>query len=324
MDLGEPSGSFRPFRVAKRISQMPEKIRIIGVPMDLGASRRGVDMGPSALRVAGLQSRLKQLGRQVEDVGNVAVPQAEEQPYGEKKARYLDEITQTCKGLAEMVLKTLDEDMIPLVLGGDHSIAVGTVAGVAAHFNKTGKRIGVIWLDAHGDMNTPESSPSGNVHGMPLAAIMGYGPPELIDLAGIKPMVEARNVVLVGIRDLDSKERRFAKESGVHVFTMRDIDERGMREVMAEALRFAGDDTAGIAVSLDMDFVDPSDAPGVGTPVRGGATYREAHLALEMIADSHLMVSFELVEINPVIDLHNTTALLGVELVLSGLGKKIL
>ncbi|HTA52869.1 MAG TPA: arginase [Candidatus Acidoferrum sp.] len=303
---------------------MAEKIRIIGVPMDLGASRRGVDMGPSALRVAGLQSRLKQLGRQVEDEGNVMVPQAEEQPYGEKKARYLDEIAQTCKGLAERVRKTLEEDMFPLVLGGDHSIAVGTVAGAAAHFNKTGKRIGVIWLDAHGDMNTPDSSPSGNVHGMPLASIMGYGPPELVDLAGVKPMVEPRNVALVGIRDLDSKERRFAKESGVHVFTMRDIDERGMREVMAEAIRFAGDDTAGIAVSLDMDFVDPSDAPGVGTPVRGGATYREAHLALEMIADSRTMASFELVEINPVIDLHNTTALLGVELVLSGLGKKIL
>jgi arginase len=303
---------------------MAEKIRIIGVPMDLGASRRGVDMGPSALRVAGLQSRLKQLGRQVEDEGNIAVPQAEEQPYGEKKARYLDEISQTCRGLAEMVRKTLDEDMFPLVLGGDHSIAVGTVAGVAAHYQKTGKRIGVIWLDAHGDMNTPEWSPTGNVHGMPLAAIMGYGPPELVDLAGVKPMVEPRNVALVGIRDLDAKERRFAKESGVHVFTMRDLDERGMREVMAEALRFATDDTAGVAVSLDMDFVDPSDAPGVGTPVRGGATYREAHLALEMIADSKAMVSFELVEINPVIDLHNTTALLGVELILSGLGKKIL
>jgi arginase len=303
---------------------MAEKIRIIGVPMDLGASRRGVDMGPSALRVAGLQSRLKQLGRQVEDEGNVMVPQAEEQPYGERKARYLDEIAQTCKGLADMVRKTLDEDIFPLVLGGDHSIAVGTVAGAAAHFHKAGKRIGVIWLDAHGDMNTPESSPSGNVHGMPLASIMGYGPPELVDLAGIKPMVEPRNVVLVGIRDLDSKERRFAKESGVHVFTMRDIDERGMREVMAEALRFATDDTAGVAVSLDMDFVDPSDAPGVGTPVRGGVTYREAHLALEMIADSKSMVSFELVEVNPVIDQHNATALLGVELVLSGLGKKIL
>jgi len=303
---------------------MADKIRIIGVPMDLGASRRGVDMGPSALRVAGLQSRLKQLGRQVEDVGNIAVPQAEEQPYGEKKARYLEEISQTCKGLAEMVRKTLDEDMVPLVLGGDHSIAAGTVAGAAAHFQKSGKRIGVVWLDAHGDMNTPESSPTGNVHGMPLASIMGYGPAELVDLAGFKPMVEARNVSLVGIRDLDSKERRFAKESGVHVFTMRDIDERGMREVMAEALRFGTDDTAGVAVSLDMDFVDPGDAPGVGTPVRGGVTYREAHLALEMIADSRAMVSFELVEINPVIDLHNATALLGVELVLSGLGKKIL
>ena len=304
--------------------QMPEKIRIIGVPMDLGASRRGVDMGPSALRVAGLQSRLKQLGRQVEDIGNVQVRQPEEQPYGEKKAKYLDEIAEACKGLADIVGKTLDEDLVPLVLGGDHSIAVGTTAGAAAHFNKKSKRIGVIWLDAHGDMNTPDSSPSGNVHGMPLASIMGYGPPELTKLAGITPMVEPRSVALVGIRDLDSKERRLMKESGVHVFTMRDIDERGMREVMAEALRFTTDDTAGVAVSLDMDFVDPTDAPGVGTPVRGGVTYREAHLALEMIADSESMVSFELVEINPVIDEHNTTALLGVELVLSGLGKKIL
>jgi arginase len=182
----------------------------------------------------------------------------------------------------------------------------------------------MIWLDAHGDMNTPETSPSGNVHGMPLASIMGYGPPELTGLDSVKPMVEPRNVAIVGVRDLDSKERRLVRESGVHVFTMRDIDERGMRDVMSEALRFAGDETAGIAVSLDMDFVDPSDAPGVGTPVRGGVTYREAHLAMEMIADSRAMVSLELVEINPVIDLHNTTALLGVELVLSGLGKKIL
>jgi arginase len=303
---------------------MPEKIRIIGVPMDLGASRRGVDMGPSALRVAGLQSRLKQLGRQVEDIGNVPVPQPEEQPYGEKRAKYLEEIAEVCKGLAEAVKKTLDEDMMPLVLGGDHSIAVGTIAGVAAHFDKDGKRIGLIWLDAHGDMNTPDSSPSGNVHGMPLASIMGYGPPELTGLAKVKPMVEPRNVALVGIRDLDSKERKLMKDAGVHAFTMRDIDERGMREVMADAIRFASDETAGIAVSLDMDFVDPIDAPGVGTPVRGGVTYREAHLALEMVADSRQMCSFELVEVNPVIDVHNTTATLGVELVLSGLGKKIL
>jgi arginase len=303
---------------------MPEKIRIIGVPMDLGASRRGVDMGPSAVRVAGLHSRLKHLGRQVEDIGNISVKQPEEQHYGEKNAKYLDEISETCKGLAEITRKTLDEDLVPLVLGGDHSIAIGTTAGAAEHFHKKSKRIGLIWLDAHGDMNTPDSSPSGNVHGMPLASIMGYGPPELTELAGVKPMVEPRSVVLVGIRDLDAKERRLVKESGVHVFTMRDIDERGMREVMVDALRFAIDDTAGVAVSLDMDFVDPTDAPGVGTPVRGGVTYREAHLALEMIADSRAMISFELVEINPVIDLHNTTATLGVELVLSGLGKKIL
>jgi arginase len=303
---------------------MAEKIRIIGVPMDLGQSRRGVDMGPSALRVAGLQARLKQLGRQVEDFGNISVKQPEEQHYGDKNAKYLGEIAETCKGLADLVCKTLDEDHVPLVLGGDHSIAIGTAAGGAAHFNKKSKRIGMIWLDAHGDMNTPDSSPSGNIHGMPLASIMGYGPQELIEMGGIKPMVEPRNVVLVGIRDLDSKERRLVRDSGVHIFTMRDIDERGMREVMSEALRFAGDDTAGVAVSLDMDFVDPTDAPGVGTPVRGGVTYREAHLALEMIADSKSMVSFELVEINPVIDVHNTTASLGVELVLSGLGKKIL
>ncbi len=303
---------------------MPEKIRIIGVPMDLGQSRRGVDMGPSALRVAGLQSRLKQLSYQVEDIGNVPVKQPEEQHYGEKRAKYLNEIAETCRGLAEIVQRTLDEGYLPIVLGGDHSIAIGATSGVAGHFRKQSKRIGYIWLDAHGDMNTPDTSPSGNIHGMPLAALIGYGAPELVELLEFKPKVEPRNVALVGVRDLDTKERRLIKESGVHVFTMRDIDERGMREVMAEALRFATDDTEGITVSLDMDFVDPTDAPGVGTPVRGGVTYREAHLAMEMIADSKAMVSLEVVEINPVIDVHNTTALLGVELVLSGLGKKIL
>jgi len=303
---------------------MPLKIRIIGVPMDLGQSRRGVDMGPSALRVAGLQARLKQLGHQVEDIGNIPVKQPEEQHYGERRAKYLNEIAETCRGLAEMIQRTLEEGYLPIVLGGDHSIAVGSMAGVASYFRKQSKRVGYVWLDAHGDMNTPDSSPSGNVHGMPLAAIIGYGAPELVELLEFKPKAEPRNVALVGVRDLDAKERRLVKESGVHVFTMRDIDERGMREVMTEAVRFAADDTDGVAVSLDMDFVDPSDAPGVGTPVRGGVTYREAHLALEMIADSEAMVSLEVVEINPVIDVHNTTALLGVELVLSGLGKKIL
>ena len=303
---------------------MAQKIRIIGVPMDLGASRRGVDMGPSALRVAGLQARIKQLGHQVEDFGNISVRQPEEMPFGEKRAKYVEEIADACKDLGAAVQKSLEEGHLPLVLGGDHSIAAGSISGVAAHFHKDKKQIGCVWLDAHSDMNTPETSPSGNVHGMPLAAIMGYGVPELYDMYDYKPKIEPQNVVLVGVRDLDTPEKKFIKKLGVRVFTMRDIDERGMREVMADALKYAMDDTDGIAVSLDMDFVDPSDAPGVGTPVRGGVTYREAHLAMEMIADSEAMASMEIVEINPVIDEHNRTALLGVELVLSGLGKKIL
>jgi arginase len=303
---------------------MSQKVRIIGVPMDLGQSRRGVDMGPSALRGAGLQARIKQLGDQVEDIGNLEVKQPEEMQIGEKRAKYLQEIAETCKDLATNVEKSLGEGFLPLVLGGDHSIAAGVAAGVSAFFRKDKKQIGYLWLDAHGDMNTPDSSPSGNVHGMPLAAIMGYGAPELVDLLGFKPKAEPGNIVIVGARDLDAQERKIVKKSGIHVFTMRDIDERGMREVMSDALKYAMDDTAGIAVSLDMDFVDPSDAPGVGTPVRGGVTYREAHLAMEMIADSEAMVSLEVVEINPIIDEHNRTALLGVELVLSALGKKIL
>jgi arginase len=303
---------------------MAQKVRIIGVPMDLGQSRRGVDMGPSALRGAGLQTSIKKLGLQVEDIGNLSVKQPEEMPIGEKRAKYLQEIAETCGDVAAAAEKALSEGFLPLVLGGDHSIAAGVAAGVANHFRKEKKQIGYLWLDAHGDMNTPESSPSGNVHGMPLAAIMGYGAPELVDLLGFKPKAEPGNIVIVGARDLDAQERKIVKKSGIHVFTMRDIDERGMREVMSDALKYAMDDTAGIAVSLDMDFVDPSDAPGVGTPVRGGVTYREAHLAMEMIADTESMVSLEIVEINPILDEHNRTALLGVELVLSGLGQKIL
>jgi arginase len=303
---------------------MAQKVRIIGVPMDLGQSRRGVDMGPSALRGAGLQTSIKKLGLQVEDIGNLSVKQPEEMPIGEKRAKYLQEIAETCSDVAAAAEKALSEGFLPLVLGGDHSIAAGAAAGVANHFRKEKKQIGYLWLDAHGDMNTPESSPSGNVHGMPLAAIMGYGAPELVDLLGFKPKAEPGNIVIVGARDLDAQERKIVKKSGVHVFTMRDIDERGMREVMSDALKYAMDDTAGIAISLDMDFVDPSDAPGVGTPVRGGVTYREAHLAMEMIADTEAMVSLEVVEINPILDEHNRTALLGVELVLSGLGQKIL
>ena len=294
------------------------------MPMDLGQSRRGVDMGPSALRGAGLQAAIKKLGHTVEDIGNLEVKQPEEMPVGEKRAKYLQEIAETCNDIAKSTEKSLAEGFLPLVLGGDHSIAAGVAAGVASHFRKEEKRIGYLWLDAHGDMNTPESSPSGNVHGMPLAAIMGYGADELVMLGGFQPKAEPGNIVIVGARDLDAQERKIVKNSGIHVFTMRDIDERGMREVMADALKYAMDDTDGIAVSLDMDFVDPADAPGVGTPVRGGVTYREAHLAMEMIADSEAMTSLEVVEINPILDEHNRTALLGVELVLSGLGQKIL
>jgi len=292
--------------------------------MDLGQSRRGVDMGPSALRGAGLQSAIKKLGHTVEDIGNLEVKQPEEMPVGEKRAKYLQEIAETCLDVAKVVDKSLNENCLPLVLGGDHSIAAGVAAVASNYYRQQKKDIGYIWLDAHGDMNTPESSPSGNVHGMPLASIMGYGAPELSDLMGFKPKAEPGNIVIVGARDLDAHERKIAKKSGVHVFTMRDIDERGMREVMADAIKFAMDDTAGIAVSLDMDFVDPADAPGVGTPVRGGVTYREAQLAMEMIADSEAMVSLEVVEINPILDEHNRTALLGVELVLSALGQIIL
>ena len=281
-------------------------------------------MGPSALRIAGLPSRIKQLGHPVEDTGNVPVKQPEETHFGDKRAKYLQEIVETCQGLATIVEQTVAEGGFPLVLGGDHSLAVGSVGGVATHFHKQGRRVGLLWLDAHGDMNTPETTPSGNIHGMPLAALVGAGAPELTRMAGFWPVVEPRQVALVGVRDLDPKEQRLMKQTGVHAFTMRDIDERGMRDVMTEALRFVTDDTAGVAVSLDMDFVDPQEAPGVGTPVRGGVTYREAHLAMEMIADSHSMVSLEIVEINPVIDLHNKTGNLGVELVLSGLGKRIL
>jgi arginase len=301
-----------------------KRIRVIGVPLDLGAARRGVDMGPSAVRVAGLEARLEALGHVVEDAGNIAVAIAEQKKEGAAHAKYLKEITATCTKHAELVLRTLDSGRIPLVLGGDHSVAAGTVSGVAEFYRRKNEKIGLIWIDAHGDINTPDTSPSGNVHGMPLAAIMGLGPPELGNIFGFSPKIAAENCVLVGIRDIDETERENIRKSGIEYFTMRDIDERGMRSVIEEALRIAGRETAGYHVSLDMDWIDPEDAPGVGTPVRGGATYREAHLAMEIIADHGRMLSFEIVEVNPVIDEHNRTAVLAVELSLSAFGKKIL
>jgi len=281
-------------------------------------------MGPSAVRVAGLEARLEALGHVVEDAGNIAVAMPEQKKEGDSRAKYLKEITATCTKHAELVLKTLEAGKIPIVLGGDHSVAAGTVSGVAEFYRKQNQRIGLIWIDAHADINTPDSSPSGNVHGMPLAAIMGLGPPELANIFSFHPKVNPENCVLVGVRDVDTIEKENIRKAGVEVFTMRDIDERGMRAVMEEALRMASRCTAGYHVSLDMDWIDPEDAPGVGTPVWGGATYREAHLAMEIIADHSHMLSFEIVEVNPVIDEHNQTADLAVELTLSAFGKKIL
>jgi arginase len=303
----------------------PRKIKVIGVPLDLGASRRGVDMGPSAVRVAGLEARLEALGHEVRDSGNISVAVAETKSAGQQNARYLTEITETCLRTAEMVQKALAEGMTPVILGGDHSVAAGSVSGVAEFYRQQNQKVGLIWIDAHADINTPATSPSGNVHGMPLAALLGLGPEPLSNLLGFSPKVQPDNVVLIGVRDIDLTEKENIKRAGVtEVYTMRDIDERGMRTVMEEALRAAGRGTAGYHVSLDMDWIDPEDAPGVGTPVRGGATYREAHLAMEIIADHGRMVSLEVVEVNPVIDEHNRTADLAVELISSAFGKKIL
>jgi len=299
-------------------------IAIIGAPLDLGSGRRGVDMGPSAMRVANLNGRLAELGYEVTDLGNVPVVQPESQPEGLPEAKYLTQITDTCTRLAGMVEGTLEEGKFPLVLGGDHSVAVGTVAGVSKHFRAGKQKVGIIWIDAHTDMNTPGTSPSGNVHGMPLACCIGAGPEELTRIFGYSPKVDPANVALVGIRSVDGKERDNVQHSGVHVFTMRDIDERGLGPVIEEAIRIASSGTVGFHVSLDMDAVDPQEAPGVGTPVRGGITYREAHLAMETLNDTERVLSMEVVEVNPVIDEVNRTAVLAVELVMSAMGKRIL
>jgi arginase len=305
------------------------KIHVLGVPLDLGASRRGVDMGPSAMRVAGLEARLEALGHQVTDGGNIRVEIAETQNVGNANARFLQQIADTCTRTAEAVVQSLEGGMTPLVLGGDHSLAAGTVSGVAEFYRRRSQKIGVIWIDAHSDINTPETSPSGNVHGMPLAALLGLGANSGLDplshIFGYAPKIAPENTVLIGVRDIDAAERENIRRAGVaQVYTMRDIDERGMRTVMEEALRTADNGTAGYHVSLDMDWIDPEDAPGVGTPVRGGVTYREAHLAMEILADHGRLLSFEIVEVNPVIDEHNRTADLAVELACSAFGKKIL
>lgn len=300
------------------------KIRVLGVPLDLGQQRRGVDMGPSALRAAGLNQALMSLGHEVEDAGNIHVRLPEEQPFGNQSARYLKEIAETTTEVANRVYQTLVDGCFPVTLGGDHSIAVGSIAGVAKYYRERNQEIGCLWIDAHADMNTPETTPSGNIHGMPFAATLGHGPEALTHILGFAPKLRAKNCALIGIRDLDGQERQVVRGSGVNLITMREVDEMGMRNVMERAIALASKGTAGFIVSFDMDVVDPDDAPGVGTPVRGGITYREAHLALEMIADSGKMLAFELVEINPIIDVMNKTAILGVGFAASALGKRIL
>src|SRR5580765_3754836 len=299
-------------------------IEIIGIPVDLGAGRRGVDMGPSAIRIADLESRLELLGHKVTDSGDIDVMIPETQKVGQGKLKYKAPIMAACDELRKRVEKSLGESRMPLVLGGDHSIAIGSIAGSSNHFARQGENVGLIWFDAHGDANTPETTPSGNIHGMSLAVSLGFGDEELVQLGGRAPKVQPRNTVLVGIRDLDQGERDFLKKSGVTCYTMRDLDERGMRDVLDEAIRLASDGTAGIHLSFDLDVVDPDDAPGTGTPVWGGISYREAHLAMEMFNDRANIVAMDLVEVNPVLVNQNMTGTLAAELAQSALGKTIL
>jgi arginase len=303
---------------------MKRKVTVIGVLMDLGADRRGVDMGPSAIRVADLNQRLIGLGYDVIDNGNLPVRNPEMMEITDRKLKYLPEISKACQKLADMVEAALELDSIPLILGGDHSIAIGSVTGLSTFHHKRGHRVGVIWFDAHGDMNTPETSPSGNIHGMPFAAILGRGDKRLTHISDFAPKVYPEDCVLIGARSIDPEEAVVLKSSGIRIVTMRELDERGMSAVMDEAMWLASRRTAGFHVTMDMDFVDPDYAPGVGTPVPGGPTYRESHLAMEKIADSGKMLSFELTEVNPVLDIANRTAELGVQLILSAFGKKIM
>jgi arginase len=300
------------------------RITVIGVPLDLGAGRRGVDMGPSAFRVADVDKRIRELGCEVEDAGDVAVTIPETRDPGDPKLKYLTEIQGTCATLRERVGEALAAGRTPVVLGGDHSIAMGTIAGAARFHAQNGERLGLVWFDAHGDANTPVTSPSGNIHGMPMAVALGLGAPTLVSLAGSVPMVDGSRAAIVGLRDVDFAERANVEATGIGTFTMRDIDERGMRTVMEQAIRRASTGTAGIHVSFDLDVLDPEHAPGVGTPSPGGLSYREAHLAMEMLADTGRVVSVEVVEANPILDERNRTAALGVELMASLLGKRIL
>jgi len=300
-------------------------VHIIGVPLDLGGGRRGVDMGPSAFRIAGLGDRLAALGYTIVDKGDLAAPIPETQRQRDERKKYIGDIAKVCQKLYQMSLASLEEGAMPLVLGGDHSLAAGSVAGSAewAKRNQT-LPIGLLWVDAHGDMNTPATSLSGNVHGMPLAALLGDEPAELSRIGGFTPKVLPEHTAIIGVRNLDDREKIAVRDSRVHVFTMKDIDRQGIASIVEQAVAVAGKGTAGIHVSFDMDVCDPLIAPGVGTPVKGGLDYREAHMVMEIVADSKLLAALDLVEVNPTLDVQNATAQLGTELALSALGMEIL
>ncbi|MCG0315051.1 MAG: arginase [Calditerricola sp.] len=299
---------------------MSRKIALIGVPMDLGADRRGVDMGPSAIRYAGVIERLTRLGFQVDDIGDLHVPRPSRMVGQDRNLKYLPEVAEVNRNLAAVVSEKVRTGYIPLVLGGDHSIAIGTIAGVAERY----RNLGVLWFDAHGDLNTAETSPSGTIHGMPLAVSLGYGHEDLVHIGGFAPKIRPENVVIVGARDLDPGERELIKRIGLRVFTMHEIDRLGMTRVMEEALAIVTNGTDGVHLSLDLDAVDPHDAPGVGTPVVGGLTYRESHLAMEMLAEAGVLVSAEVVEVNPILDVENRTAKVAVALIGSAFGETLL
>lgn len=300
-----------------------KRIRIIGVPLDLGAGRRGVDMGPSALRVADMEGHLERLGHDVEDCGDLPVTVPETVTFGKSNLRFAEAVLAVNQRLLEAVEQAHADGRMPLVMGGDHSLAIGSVAGTSRFFARSAQQIGIVWLDAHGDINTPQTTPSGNIHGMCLAALLGLGDPRLTAVGGPQPKLRGHNVALVGVRDLDPGERDHLRQVNATVFTIRDIDERGMAAVMTDAIAAASQGTAGIHLQLDMDVLDPEVAPGTGTPVQGGLTYREAHLAMEMLADSEKLIAIDVVEINPILGSRNRTADLAVELVCSALGKRI-
>ena len=302
-----------------------KEIHLIGVPLDLGGNRRGVDMGPSALRIAGLTDRLGRLGYTVVDRGDLPVPIPETQELRDERQKYIHDIAHVCQQLCETADLSLKNGAIPIALGGDHSLAAGSVAA-AAGWAKTTRRlpIGLLWIDAHGDMNTPATSTSGNVHGMPLAALLGSKPADLSNIGGFSPKVLAAHTVLIGVRNLDEREKVAVHDSNVRVFTMKDIDRLGIASVVEQAVNIAGEGAAGIHVSFDLDACDPGIAPGVGTPVKGGLDYREAHMVMEIVADSSLLTSLDLAEVNPTLDVRNQTAQLAAELAASALGMKIL